>query len=91
MNFWTFLTSNSPANLALLFLLGVIFGVLGLKFFKRIFWLFLILALLFALSKTDYLKNYWPFSFANKDKLEKILKNSPKNAEKNLLEEEIQK
>jgi hypothetical protein len=91
MDFWTFLSSNSLANLALLFLVGVIFGILGLKFFKRIFWLLLILASLFALSKTSYLKNHWPFSTVNQDKLQKILKDSSKSSTKEILEEELKK
>ncbi len=62
----------------------------GFKWFTKIFWLLIILAILFAGSKTSALKEKWPFNKINQDKISETVKNAAVNQGKEMIKEEIE-
>lgn len=75
MTFIEFIQVNSLSNIAIIFLAGIVIGVFGFKLFSKAFWILLVLAILFAGSKTSYLKDRWPFNKINQDQITKSLGN----------------
>ena len=90
LSFIDFLRLNAPGNLALVFLAGVVLGMGVWQWSKKFFFVIIILALFFAGSKAGTLKNRWPFSAINKDKLSSLVEDKVKQEATQAAKEELE-
>lgn len=90
LSFVDFLRLNAPGNLAIIFLAGVALGMFVWQWSKKFFFIAVILALIFAGSKTGALKDKWPFSAINKDKLSSLVEDKVKQEAVKTAQEELQ-
>lgn len=89
LSFFEFLRMNAPANLAIVFLVGVFVGMFIWQWSKKFFFILIILAVLLAGAKVHGLAQRWPFSFLNRDAISAQIKKQSEQYAKDQAKQEI--